>query len=63
MKQVVILNILSLNFISYVLQRGWIEKEGQIPSYEDIVGVEDSEEELEEAEEFERKYNFRHEEE
>lgn len=48
----------------YVLERAWIEKDkGKIPTYDDVIAAEGSEEELEHTEEFEKKYNFRHEEE
>lgn len=51
---------------SYILNRGWIDKsQKKTPSYKEIVREDDlsdlekSEEELEAAEEFESKYNFR----
>lgn len=51
----------------YILKQGWKDesapKQGKAPSYKEIVASESSEDELEKAEEFERKYNFRFEEE
>ena len=45
----------------YVLQRGWIDKDkDKIPTVDGL--ADDSEEDLEASEQFERKYNFRHEE-
>ncbi|TPX64443.1 hypothetical protein SpCBS45565_g05866 [Spizellomyces sp. 'palustris'] len=51
--------------MEYILNRGWVDKEAQkIPSYNEVVGdVEDDEEAVEAAEEFERQHNFRFEEE
>jgi protein KRI1 len=47
----------------YVLERAWVEKDkDKLPTYDEIVDAEDSDD-LEQMEEFERKYNFRHEEE
>lgn len=48
--------------ISYVLQKGWIDKEEEsqvVPTYEEIVNVEEDAEGLERAEQFERAHNFR----
>jgi len=48
---------------SYVLNRDWVDKNADyIPTYDEVVEEED-EKAVEEMEEFERAYNFRHEEE
>ncbi|KAI9026817.1 KRI1-like family C-terminal-domain-containing protein [Hyaloraphidium curvatum] len=48
----------------YILNRGWVDKEAnRVPGYSEIVDDDEDEEHLEEAEEFERQYNFRYEEE
>ena len=54
-------------FVSFILTRGWIDKESnKIPSYEELIAEHHDEEdgEFEEAnDQFESKYNFRFEEE
>ncbi|KAF7724138.1 KRRI-Interacting protein 1 [Apophysomyces ossiformis] len=49
--------------IDYVLNRGWIGKEQETPTYEEIVAVDEDEEHLDQVDRFESKYNFRFEEE
>ncbi|KAI9298840.1 hypothetical protein K502DRAFT_339144 [Neoconidiobolus thromboides FSU 785] len=49
--------------MDYILNRGWIDKNvGKTPSYKEVVGEIESEEEIEKAETFEQEYNFRYEE-
>jgi protein KRI1 len=49
----------------YILNRGWVDKEAKrMPTYDEIIDeIEEDEEAVEEADEFERKHNFRFEEE
>ena len=56
---------LSIYLISYVLSKGWIDEEEDLhtPSYEELANIDKEEDELEDADEFERKHNFRYEEE
>ncbi|KAG0172314.1 KRRI-Interacting protein 1 [Apophysomyces sp. BC1034] len=49
--------------INYVLNRGWIGKKDETPTYEQIVNVDEEEEHLDQVDRFESKYNFRFEEE
>lgn len=49
--------------MDYVLNRGWIDKNvGKVPTYEEIVGEIEDEEQIEKTEAFEKEYNFRFEE-
>jgi len=49
----------------FILNKGWMDKDAinkdVVPSYDEVIG-EDNEEDLEEHEQFERKFNFRYEE-
>eukprot|EP00252_Welwitschia_mirabilis_P011719 TRINITY_DN2609_c0_g1_i1.p1 TRINITY_DN2609_c0_g1~~TRINITY_DN2609_c0_g1_i1.p1 ORF type:complete len:702 (-),score=222.67 TRINITY_DN2609_c0_g1_i1:327-2432(-) len=47
---------------NYLLNKGWIDRDNKGSSYEDIVGVSEDEEELENQDRFEAEYNFRFEE-
>ncbi|KAM3580755.1 Kinetochore protein Spc24 [Umbelopsis sp. WA50703] len=52
--------------IDYVLNRGWVDKNNAVPSYDEVVGEEDAsedEEYLDKVDRFESAYNFRFEEE
>jgi protein KRI1 len=50
--------------MKYVLNREWIDEEkGRVLTYDELVEVSEEEDHLEEADEFERKHNFRYEEE
>ncbi|KAJ3091889.1 hypothetical protein HK102_012811 [Quaeritorhiza haematococci] len=50
--------------MEYILNRGWVDKDAtRIPTYNEIVDDDEDEDAVEEAEEFERQYNFRFEEE
>ncbi|XP_058462564.1 protein KRI1 homolog [Malaya genurostris] len=46
----------------YILNKRFVDSSGDVPTYEDIVGTSEDEEELEKQEEYERQYNFRFEE-
>ncbi|KAJ9062301.1 Kinetochore protein Spc24 [Entomophthora muscae] len=49
--------------MDYVLNRGWLDKDvGKVPTYDEIVGDIEDEEELDKVDNFEREYNFRFEE-
>ncbi|KAJ3218014.1 KRRI-Interacting protein 1 [Clydaea vesicula] len=49
--------------MNFVLNKGWVEKETEkIPTYDEIIGRSEDEEEVDKADDFEREYNFRFEE-